>query len=48
MMKLRRLSVLFTIVVPKRIWVRQKEDGESYEDVIDIYFKGISKIFFED
>ncbi|MCM1330663.1 MAG: recombinase family protein [Ruminococcus sp.] len=30
-----------------KINIRQKEDGQSYEDVIDIYFKCIGNIFFE-
>ncbi len=39
-------SVLLDLV--DKIEIRQKKDGESYEDVIDIYFKGIGNIFFED
>ena len=39
-------SVLLDLV--DKISIRQKQDGQDYEDVIDIYFKGIGKIFFED
>lgn len=39
-------SVLLDLV--DKIIIRQKQDGQDYEDVIDIHFKGIGKIFFED
>ena len=31
-----------------KIIIRQKKDGQNYEDVIDIYFKCIGNIFFEE
>ena len=31
-----------------KIIIRQRQEGQNYEDFIDINFKGIGKIFFED
>lgn len=39
-------SVLLDLV--DKISIRQKTAEQDYEDVIDIYFKGIGNIFFED
>lgn len=39
-------SVLLDLV--DKIIIRQRQDGQDYEDVIDIYFKDIGNIFFED
>ena len=32
----------------EKIVIRQRQNDEDYEDVIDIYFKSIGNIFFED